>query len=407
MKSSSCRSDVFNLKGREAGAFVAGPQSDVLWLDYEGRTPDKAVSKNALVYPGMVLARHEDAGRGDLHCPVVGTVADAGAQGVMITLGAPKPKPVKPAEGEEAPEPEPLVIPETKPVDLGALRGEELVAALKSLGIDTGPLTVSCQTLIVNGLNPEPGIAWAEPMLTVHAEVIRAGLDLLQRIASAGIFVLAVAEGFAPALSGLDIKAVPPVYPASLNPLVIKAVTGQENPDGVACVGLHDIWKLGRVAQTGLPVTETVLTLNGVNYVATLGTPARALLDAAGLEAADGDTLIFGGPLRGVAQSRLQAGVSASTYGVFLVTAAEVPPLRGDAACISCGECVAVCPSRIQPGILSRYSEFGMDDKCAKLHIEACMDCGLCSYVCIARRPVLQHLRLALGRMAAADRAQA
>ena len=391
MKSSSCRSNLFDLRGQVAATFVAGPVSDTLWLDYEGRTPEKAVSKNALVYPGMVLARHGDIRKGDLHCPVVGTVADAGSQGVMIKVGAPAPKP------------EPVEIPETAPVALHSLHGEDLVRALKGLGIDTGVLTAHCQTLIINGLNPEPGILWAEPMLTVHADVIRAGVSLLQRVSPATNYVLALAEGFAPSLSGLDVKFVPSVYPASLNPLVVHAVTGQENPDGVTCVGLHELWKLGRVAQTGLPVTDTVLTMQGVNYIVPLGTPARVLLETAGLTASDGDTLIFGGPLRGVAQGRLQAGVSASTYGLFLLTAADVPPLRGDAACIACGECVAVCPSRIQPGLLSRYSEFGLDDKCASFHINACIDCGLCSYVCIARRPVLQHLRLALGRLAAAD----
>ena len=403
MKSSSCRSNLFDLKGQVTATFAAGPVSDTLWLDYEGRTPEKAVSKNALVYPGMVLARHEDSRKGDLHCPVVGTVVDAGPQGVMITLGAPAPKPVKADEGQEAPKPEPVVIPETAPVDLDSLHGEDLVKALKELGIDTGALTAHCQTLIINGLNPEPGILWAEPMLTVHADVIRAGVSLLQRVSSASIYVLALAEGFAPSINGLDVKFVPSVYPASLNPLVVHAVTGQENPDGVTCVGLHELWRLGRVAQTGLPVTDTVLTMQGVNYVVPLGTPARVLLEAAGLAASDGDTLIFGGPLRGVAQGRLQAGVGASTYGLFLLTAADVPPLRGDAACVACGECVAVCPSRIQPGLLSRYSEIGLDDKCVVMHINACIDCGLCSYVCIARRPVLQHLRLALGRLAAAD----
>jgi len=402
MKSLCCRKmqDVFSLKSGAAGAFEPGPQADALWIDFEGRTPEAGVTKNALVYPGMALARHADAGKGDVHCPVVGTVADIGPHGVMITLGAPKPKPVKAPEGETPPEPEPVVIPETQPVDLGALHGEELLAALKALGIDTAPLTRECQTLIVNGLNPEPGIAWAEPMLTTHADVIRAGLALLKRVSPAGIQVLAVADGFAPSLTGLDVKAVEPVYPASLDALVIKAVTGQEHPDGVTCLGLHALWRLGRVAQTGLPVTETVVTVASKNYLVQLGTPARALLDVAGLEAGDGDTLIFGGPLKGVAQARLQAGVSAGTYGVFLVRTEDVPPLEGDAPCIACGECVHVCPARIQPDMLSRFAELGLDDKCAAYHIDACLDCGLCSFVCIARRPVLQYLRLARGRMA-------
>lgn len=406
MKISCCRemqTSRFSLSGCAPEAFVPGPQSATLWLDYEGRTPEKAVAKNALVYPGMLLARHPDPGTGDLHCPVIGVVSDAGAEGVLITVGVPAPKPVKKAEGEDAPAvaeaakaPE---IPVTRPVDLGALNGEELVRTLKELGIHTGPLTCPCGTLIINGLNPDPGVLWAEPMLAGQGDVLKAGVALLRRLTPATNLILAIGQGAGTELADLDVRPVPAVYPSSLDPLVIKAVTGKECPKGVRAVGLHEIWKLGRVARTGLPVTETVLTLNDINYLVPLGTPARDLLEHAGLRLGDGDALIFNGPLRGVAQSRPQAGVTSRTYGICLIRRDEVPPLQGDAPCIACGECVQVCPARLQPDILSRYAELGQDTKCGSLHIEACMDCGLCTYVCIARRPVLQYLRLARRRM--------
>ncbi|MDR2727250.1 MAG: 4Fe-4S dicluster domain-containing protein, partial [Deltaproteobacteria bacterium] len=182
---------------------------------------------------------------------------------------------------------------------------------------------------------------------------------------------------------------------------VIKAVTGKERPIGVCAVGLHEIWKLGRVARTGLPVTETVLTLNGVNYLVPLGTMARDLLGHAQIALADGDALVFNGPLRGIAQNRPEVGVNSQTYGICVIRSDEAPPLAGDAPCIACGECVQICPARIQPDMLSRYAELEKDDTCRALHIEACLDCGLCTYVCLARRPVLQYLRLARRRMSA------
>ena len=408
MNISCCRpmqASRFALSGCTPEAFVSGPQSDTLWLDYEGRVPEKAVAKNAVVYPGMLLARHPELGVGDLHCPVIGVVSDAGAQGVLITVGLPKakPKPAASAEdgaaaapSEEAKEPE---IPATKPIDLGAVQGDELVRTLKELGIHTAPLTRPCTTLIINGLNPEPGMAWAESMLESHADVIRAGVALLRRLTPASSVILALGAGGGTQLADMDVRPVPAVYPSSLDPLVIKAVTGKECPDDVCAVGLHAIWQLGRVAQTGLPVAETVLTLDGVNYLVPIGTPARTLLDKAGVKLGDGDMLIFGGPMRGVAQSRPQAGVTSQTCGICVVRKDDVPPLEGDAPCIACGECVHVCPARIQPGMVSRFAELGQDAKCAALHIAACMDCGLCTYVCISRRPVLQHLRLARRRL--------
>ena len=397
MNSSCCRdmqSGRFSLSGRAPETFAAAPQSDTLWLDYEGRVPEKAVAKNAVVYPGMLLARHPDPGAGDLRCPVIGVVSDAGTQGVLITVGMPAPKKGEDGAKAEAPE-----IPVTAPVDLGALRGEELAGALKELGIHTSLLTRPCSTLVVNALNPEPGIAWAEPLFGGQSEVIAAGIALLRRVSPAEKFVMVVGQGAQASFADVEIRSVPAVYPESLDPLVIKAATGKECPDDACAVGLHEVWKLGRVALSGLPVTETVLTLNDVNYIVPVGTPARALLEQAGLSLHEGDTLVFGGPLRGAAQTRPQAGVTPDTYGICVVRRDDVPPLEGDAACISCNECVYVCPSRIQPGLISRLAELGLDAKCRELHIDACMDCGLCTYVCIARRPVLQYLRLARGRL--------
>jgi electron transport complex protein RnfC len=224
----------------------------------------------------------------------------------------------------------------------------------------------------------------------------------LRRLTPATNIVLAVGQdGIGAELADMDARIVPAVYPSSLDPLVIQAVTGKERPIGVHAVGLHEIWKLGRVAQSGLPVAETVLTLHGVNYLAALGTPAKDLLEHAGIALQDGDALIFNGPLRGVAQSRPDVGVDSQTYGICVIRGDETPPLEGDAPCIACGECVQICPARIQPDLLSRYAELEKDDKCRALHIEACLDCGLCTYVCPARRPVLQYLRLARRRLGA------
>jgi electron transport complex protein RnfC len=401
MKILRCRDENesrFLLNARLNEAFVPGPGSGTLRLDYEGRVPEKTVARNAVLCPGMLLARHPDPDRGDLCSPVAGVVAEAGTDGLTIKVGVPAPKP--PKEGEEAAPDK--AVPVVEPVDFSLLEGEDLARALKEGGIDVGALRRPCELMIINALNPEPGIVWANAMLGVHADVLAAGLALLRRLSPARRFVLACPAGDELQLTGMEVGIVPCVYPSSLDPLVIKAVTGKERPEGVCAVGVHDLWKLGRVARTGLPLAETVLSLAGINYVVTLGVPAEALLARAGITLAAGDTLIFGGPLRGAAQAGAQAGVNAHTYGISIVRRQEVPPPDGDAACVACGDCVRICPARLEPDIISRYSEFGRDDKCAAMHIDACMDCGLCTYACQARRPVLQYIRLARDRLAAA-----
>jgi electron transport complex protein RnfC len=408
MKFLRCRNEYesrFPLDARINEAFVPGPESGTLRLDYEGRIPEKTMVRNAAVHPGMLLARHPNPGRGDLCSPAAGVVGEVGTGGLTIKVGAPAPKP--PREDGQAASPEsvpPVQI--VEPVDFSLLEGEELVRALKEGGIDVGALRRPCEVMIINALNPEPGIVWANAMLGVHADVLAAGLALLRRLSPAQRFVLACPAGDDLQLAGMEVSIVPAVYPSSLDPLVIKAVTGKERPQGVSAIGVHDLWKLGRVARTGMPLAETVLSLAGVNYVVTLGLPAGELLARAGLALAPGDTLVFGGPLRGEARAGAQAGVNAHTYGLGIVRREDVPPPEGDAACVSCGDCVRICPARLEPDLISRYSEFGRDDKCAAVHIDACMDCGLCTYACQARRPVLQYIRLARGRLAAARQEQ-
>lgn len=113
------------------------------------------------------------------------------------------------------------------------------------MGVNTRSLGRRCKTLIINALNPDPGVTWAEPMLVSHVENLRTGMELHRRMARADNVILAVPKGSKVAYEGIPLAYVEPEYPNSVDQLVIKAVTGEENPEGVGIVGLHNIWSLG------------------------------------------------------------------------------------------------------------------------------------------------------------------
>ncbi len=364
--------------------FEEGHVPSKVRLNREGFTVIAGIKKKTKVYPGMLLGEHPSTEKGDVFSPIHGEVAEINERSIMLKATDPM---------EDAPQVEPINLLES------SLKGEELRLAVKKLGVNTRSLGAECKTLIVNGLNPDPGVRWAEPILTAHGKTLRAGMALLKRLSPAQEIILAVPHGMQFSCEDIKIVHVSPDYPQSINELVVRNVTGKENPPDVACVGLHNVWSLGRVGTTGLPLTETVLTIGSYtkwnNFIVKEGTTVGELLDLGGIVINEGDTVLRGGPLRGESLDSLDRSITKGTHGVFVVEAKNVPPMQGHNPCVNCGACVLACPARLAPSTLSRLSEFALYDRCRKEHVFSCLDCGLCGYVCVARRPVLQYIRLA------------
>ncbi|WP_298067966.1 4Fe-4S dicluster domain-containing protein [uncultured Mailhella sp.] len=388
----------FRLVHDEHRPLSDGPAPRRIRLNREGFSIVPGIRKKTLVCPGMLLAEYPTLDKGDLHAPIYGTITEINARSIFVDAA-------DPAAAEPGAFPEPPA-----PADLlqEGTEGEALVQAVKRLGVNTRSLGRRIRTLIVNALNPEPGVCWAEPMLSEHADVIQAGLQLLRRFGRAEELLLAVPRGAKVSFPGVTTVEVEPMYPNSVNELLIREVTGEEAPPDVAAVGLHNVWSLGRVGTTGLPLMETVITIgtaaSWANTIVKNGSLVGELLEFANVSLKSGDTLLRGGPLRGESLDRLDRSITKGSYGFFVVNAGEVPPIEGDSPCINCGACIQACPTRIDPRMLSRHAEFGKYDTPRRENFRLCVDCGLCGYVCIARRPVLQYIRLAIKKLEAEER---
>ena len=364
--------------------FRSGPAPKKVRLNRENFNLVDGVKKKTKVYPGMLLATHPSIDKGDLHSPMYGEITEINHRSIFIDAVE--------QEGIEG---------QVEPIDVLAegKEGEELILQMKQMGVNTKSLGQEVDTLIINGLNPDPGVTWAEPMLTQNGHNLHAGIELHKRLARAKNIVLAVPKGMHVSYDNIDVVCVEPEYPKSVNALLIKEVTGKENPEGVGAVGLHNIWSLGRVGVTGLPLMETVITIGSqtkwANYIVKNGMWIGQLLEYAGIELRDGDIISRGGPLRGECLDRLDRSITKGTTGLFVVESGTVPPMEGHSPCINCGACVQVCPAHLNPSTLSRYAEFANYNACLAEHSTHCLECGLCGYVCIARRPVLQYIRLA------------
>ena len=382
----------FHLVSDVRERFGKAPEPSLVRLNRQGFKLDEGVRKKNQVHPYMHLGTHPEPGKGDLFAPIFGEITEVSERSVFVKRNEPAEELVQAFNA----------VPET---DILALeeRGEALKPILKALGLNTKSLGQECETLVINGLNPDPGVTWAEPMLLTHTKTFLAGMTMLRRLSPAKRIVLAAPEELKLKYHDLEVVGVPARYPASVNALVVKAVTGVEHPEGVGIVGVHNVWSLGHVAMTKKPLIETVITIGSMgstgNWIVRDGSTLGELLAFAGVELHAGDTIVRGGPLRGESIEKFDRSVTKGSTGVFVVEKGSIPPMEGHSPCVSCGSCVAICPARLRPDMLSRYAEFGLHERCYEQYITSCLECGLCGYVCIARRPVLQYIRLAKDKL--------
>ncbi len=367
-----------------------GPAPKTVNVPLAGHS-SKTIKKKALVSLGSLIADHPAKHVGDLHSPIQGIVAEVTATMVVIKEELPKVK-----EGEEPP-----AFPEVELAELSDIDGDDLAAILKSLGVSTKTLKKTGM-IILNAVNPEPGLNVHEVLLKTERETLSRGLAVLEKLAAPSEVKLVVSQEGVQPLHGTTVVKVSDKYPSGLELFVTKAATGHYGSEGVHVVSLLELWSLGRVVETGLPLTETVINVNGKVLKAKVGTPVSELLDEVGAQYGPKDTVILGGPMRGEALSDLSIGIGKWDQAITVIPNGTFPPLT-DMPCINCGECVLRCPVKLSPGVLSRYAEFQLWDKAKKENIAYCIECGICGYVCPSRRPMLQYIRIAKQEIAAIE----
>ena len=102
--------------------------------------------------------------------------------------------------------------------------------------------------------------------------------------------------------------------------------------------------------------------------------------------------VISGGPMMGVSLRSIDIPVVKSTSGILALTA-SVAHLAAESACIRCGRCIEGCPMGLMPSVLNplvlmrdykAYEETGGMN---------CIECGSCTYMCPANRPLTQGCR--------------
>ncbi len=171
-------------------------------------------------------------------------------------------------------------------------------------------------------------------------------------------------------------------------------------PADVGCIvnNVDTMVAVYRAVMEGRPLIERIVTVTGDavakprNYRVRTGSSYQELLDAAGGFRTKPEKIICGGPMMGVAMFDLNVPVTKTSTALLGLTRDDVSAME-PGPCINCGRCVEVCPGRVIPSRLADYAEHFEEEAFLENHGMECCECGCCSFICPARRPLTQEIK--------------
>ena len=272
-------------------------------------------------------------------------------------------------------------------------------------------------TLIINGAECEPYLNGDHWTMRLHPEELLKGIQLA-RIASGldkayyGIEknkqdAIDLLNSKNPAQYGVEIVPEVVKYPQGGEKLQIKAITNREVkpgglPAGVGCnvISTQTAYAIYRACYEGRPCFERILTVAGsamkapVNARCRVGTSFRYIVEQCGGFVETPKKIVLGGPMMGLIASNLDAVNIKGTAGLLFFTDKEDRTVENP-TCIHCGQCLQVCPMRLQPVYMYKYFQKRDFEKMQKVHILDCIECGCCSYNCPGRLPLTHTFKTA------------
>lgn len=271
------------------------------------------------------------------------------------------------------------------------------------------------QAIVINGAECEPYITSDTRTMLDDAESIAQGAALLQKYYAAQRVIMAIEDNKPQCIQqmrqagkdvpGFEVAALPAIYPQGGEKVIIFHTTGKIVPEGklpidvgVLVINCTTLAVIAKYINTGMPLMEKVVTVDGSavekpqNVIVPVGTSMKDVLDFCGLKA-EPRKVMYGGPMMGIAVPSLDAPVMKNTNAVLAFAEREAAaPVTTD--CIRCGRCAAHCPLKLQPASFETAYRNNEPETLKALKVNLCMECGCCSYVCPAKRPLVQVHKL-------------
>lgn len=280
--------------------------------------------------------------------------------------------------------------------------------------------------VLINGAESEPYLCADEALMREHGQQLVAGVAILKYACQADRAVIAMQRGKPSALaalrealdefrdSNIELLLLPASdYPRGTDPQVIRTVcklelTRYQDPAdfGVLLFSPGSAAAVSAAVSTGAGHVSRVVALAGTAlrtpkcFTVPFGTPISHLLALSGCQPEQHSRTLLGGPLRGRELDDPETPVDITTTCVIAAGDAELPALPSSQACIQCGDCIPVCPVRLQPQLLHELHHRRQDWQLLQHGVSDCIQCGACSYVCPSGIDLVAEFRAAQDRLA-------
>jgi electron transport complex protein RnfC len=279
------------------------------------------------------------------------------------------------------------------------------------------PPSKTIDTIILNGAECEPYLTSDHRVMLEKPETVVDGLRIIMKILAVEKGYIGIEDNKPDAIqamekackkhSDVEVMTLKTKYPQGAEKQLIDAITGREVPSGglpmdvgIVVDNVGTAAAISEAISTGLPTIERVVTVTGEaiqtpkNLMVRIGTTYREIIEQCDGFIEEPQKVISGGPMMGITQYSLDVPVIKGTSGILALTkaAAEIPQQTN---CIKCSRCVTCCPINLMPGTISDFVDKGRYQEAEALHALDCIECGSCSFVCPAKRPLTQYLRVA------------
>ena len=273
----------------------------------------------------------------------------------------------------------------------------------------------SIEYILVNGAECEPYLTSDYRRLLEYGEQVVEGLKVMLALFDKARGYICIEdnkpdcikkmEDLVRDIPRIEVKTLMTKYPQGGERTLIYATTGREInssmlPADVGCIvdNVETVTSIYRAVMLGKPVMERTVTVTGdavshpKNFMASIGTNMRELVDAAGGFKSTPDKIISGGPMMGFSMYQLDVPCTKTTSAILSFLKDEVSNAH-ETACINCGRCVTVCPGHVVPARLATFAQHGDMEKFQQYDGMECCECGCCSYICPAKRPLTQSIK--------------